>query len=527
MELAAYICRVSTREQELGYSLEAQEQLLKEYCERYGLKPEIKHVFSETASKTDQRKKFNIFLEEVVKKGIHHIVVEKTDRLTRGGLREAVRIYDWLEEKSDRKLHSVKENIVLHKFSKSQEKFSFDMRIVLAKNMTDNLREEVMKAQQAMVNKGILPTIPPPGYMTVGPEKQRYHVPDPKTRALAARMFEYYADTSISVIRLADKMFEEGLVNRHGNKIVTSRIHKLLQDPFYIGKFYWNGKIYKGMHEPIISEELFERVQLRLKRKNVTLYRKRNHLFREITVCTGCGGLVSWECHDNRGQTYGYCKKHRPCDDRTTCNEAEIEQQIIKMLTVLQIKNTRVTEWLRKALRESHQDAIIFRESSMAELQKQLERVSRKLDALYDDKLEGVIDKVMYERKFAQFTVEKADIVKCIERQSNSEISYLDTVSLLFDLSQQAVDIYKKGSSEEKRLIFSHVFERLAIHGNVLEATYTRPYELLAHAVQQVNCTKIAKLSEKPTLKFVQPKTGSDKKKDQLLTVGHSSWLPG
>ena len=526
MEPAAYICRVSTREQELGYSLDAQEQLLKEYCDKHDLKPDIVHVFSETASKTHQRKKFNAFLEEVIKKGIKNIIVEKTDRLTRGGLKEAVRMYEWLEENPDRRLHSVKENIVLHKFSKSQEKFMFDMRIVLAKNTTDNLREEVMKSQLVMVNRGILPTMPPPGYMTIGPDGQRRHIPDTDTRHLAAKMFELYADTTISVVRLADKMFEEGLRNRHGNKIVTSRIHELIQDPFYIGKLRWNGKLYDGIHEPIISDELFERVQRRLKRKSITLYRKQEHLFREITICGGCGGLVSWERHI-RGQTYGYCKKYRPCDDRTVCNEGEIDDQIVTWLSVLQLNNSRVAEWLGKALRESHGDAISYRESSMAELQKQLNQVSQRLDRLYDDKLDGSIDKEMYDRKFAQFSSEKKEIVKRIERQAESELSYLDTASLIFDLSQQAVEIYKHGSPEQKRTIFSHVFERLVIRGNVLEATYTRPYELLAKAVAETNRTKVTKLAQNPKQIFEHRIIGSGIKKDGTFSTVRPSWLPG
>jgi site-specific DNA recombinase len=526
MELSAYICRVSTREQELGYSLDAQEQLLKEYCSKHDLKPDIVHVFSETASKMDQRKKFNAFLEEVMKKGISHIIVEKTDRLTRGGLKEAVRIYEWLEENADRRLHSVKENIVLHKNSKSQEKFMFDMRIVLAKNTTDNLREEVMKAQQVMVNRGILPTAPPPGYITVGPDGQRRHIPDPDTRQIAAKMFEYYADTGISVIRLGDKMFEEGLRNRHGNKIVTSRIHKLLQDPFYAGKLRWNDKVYDGIHEAIISDELFERVQRRLKRKTVTLFRKREHLFREITICGGCEGLVSWERH-TRGQTYGYCKKYRPCDSRTVCNEGEIEKQIVQWLTVLEIKNKRIAEWLRKALRDSHHDAISYRDSSLAELQKQLDQVNRRLDHLYDDKLDGSIEKDMYDRKFVQFSEEKKNIVKRIERQSDSDLAYLDTASLIFDLSQAAVEIYLKGNPEQKRQIFSHVFEKLVIRGNVLEATYTKPYWLISQAVEQTNRTKSVKLDEIPKFIFEHQEIGSEKQKDQPVGVGHPTWLPG
>lgn len=367
--------------------------------------------------------------------------------------------------------------------------------------------------------------MPPPGYMTMGPDGQRRHIPNPQTQHIATKMFDLYADTTISVNRLADQMFEEGLRSRNDKKIAPSRIHKLLQDPFYAGKLVWNGQTYPGIHQPLISDELFERVQRRLKRKSVSLYRKHEHLFREITICTGCGGLVTWERHV-RGQTYGYCKKHRPCDARVVCNEGEIETQIITWLNVLQIKNPRITEWLRKALKESHGDAIAYRESSAIAQQKQLDQVSRKLDNLYDDKLDGSIDKEMYARKFEQFSTEKRDTIKRIKRQSESELSFLDSASLIFDLSQQAVEIYKKGSPEQKRLLFNHVFERLEINGNILKATYTQPYQILSEAVGLTNRSKIAKLSEKAKMIFEHQIIGSGKNKDPRLHVSHSSWLP-
>ena len=63
MQDAALICRVSTREQEIdGYSLEAQEKLLSDYAHKRQLRPKLALSFSETASKTSQRKKFNAFL---------------------------------------------------------------------------------------------------------------------------------------------------------------------------------------------------------------------------------------------------------------------------------------------------------------------------------------------------------------------------------------------------------------------------------------------------------------------------------
>ena len=62
-----------------------------------------------------------------------------------------------------------------------------------------------------------------------------------------------------------------------------------------------------------------------------------------------------------------------------------------------------------------------------------------------------------------------------------------DTASLIFDSSQQAVELYWRGSPEQKRTFFSHVFERLIICGKVLDATYTKPYALHTIAVDPSN----------------------------------------
>ncbi len=89
------------------------------------------------------------------------------------------------------------------------------------------------------------------------------------------------------------------------------------------------------------------------------------------------------------------------------------------------------------------------------------------------------------------------------------------------------MEIYKHGSNEQKRLIFSHVFQKLIIRGNVLEAHYTQPYELLAKAVEQTNRSKVTKLAENSKEVFEHQIIGSEKQKDQPLGVGHPTWLAG
>jgi hypothetical protein len=419
-----------------------------------------------------------------------------------------VKIYDWLEEDPARQLHAVKENIVLHKFSRSQEKFMWDMRVVLAKNTTDNLREEVIKAQQVMVEKGILPTCPPPGYVTVGSSGRKVHAPDPAKAPLAVRMFDLYDSGEYSVERLAGKLHEEGLRNRNGNRIVASRVHELLRDPFYIGQIRWNGRAYPGQHEPLIPLELFERVQRRLRRKATPRYRKHDHLLKGLVTCAGCGGTITWEVH--KGHTYGYCKRYRPCPLPASCKEGELEKVLIEELGKLQLRSERIAGWLRRAFRESHRDEVAYREASLAELHKQLGRVNRCLDRLYDDKLEGVIDRELYGRKFAQLSAEKQEITRKVERQSDEDIRYFEQASALFDLSQRAKGLYLEGSTnEERRQILTHVFARISVTGNMVSFEHSPIFGLLAKAVELTNGSKITRLPAAPSRIFEPAETGS------------------
>lgn len=43
--------------------------------------------------------------------------------------------------------------------------------------------------------------------------------------------------------------------------VTFKRLHQMLQDPYYAGWIDYEGELYPGRHEPIISQELFDRVQ--------------------------------------------------------------------------------------------------------------------------------------------------------------------------------------------------------------------------------------------------------------------------
>ena len=60
---------------------------------------------------------------------------------------------------------------------------------------------------------------------------------------------------------IADILSNEGFRDKNSNKVSSSQIKHILQNILYTGKFIYSGKLYEGKYKPIISQELFDKVQ--------------------------------------------------------------------------------------------------------------------------------------------------------------------------------------------------------------------------------------------------------------------------
>ncbi len=493
---AVLLCRVSSREQEeTGYSLPAQEKLLRDYAQNRGFEIAKPFPISESAGGKKQREIFNAMFDYVNKNNIKTIIVEKADRFTRN-LRDSVNMYDWLDGDDERQLHAVKDSLILHKNSRSQEKLNWDIRIVFAKNYIDNLSEEVKKGQKEKITQGWLPTKPPIGYKTVGEKGHKIHVVDQTKAPFIKRMFELYATSEYSVKKLTEVMYQEGMRNANGNRIAKSRIHEYLSDPFYTGKIRWNDEIYDGKQEPLISESLFEVVQRTLKGKTTPKSTKHDFLFKALIRCAGCGGLITWEIAKEK-HIYGHCNHYRNCPQEVWVKERDIEKQLLKYLAKLEIKSPRLAEWLKKALKESHKDEIAFHSSSVGEVNKQHDLIKQRLDKLYDEKLDSKITEEFYNRKFQQYSDELKAADKALAKHSEASIKYFELGINFYELSQRATAIFQKALLDQRRMLIRLVFENLILNEGVLSIKYTRAFQILHDAVQATNGSKVLKSKEK------------------------------
>ncbi len=481
-------CRVSSKEQEdTGYSLDAQEKLLREYAVKYGFEVVKIYKISESASGRQVRKSFLEMMQYATKHKISVICNEKIDRLTRN-LKDAATVDDWVREDARREVHFVKESFVLNGKTKAHENLVWDMKVAIARFYTNNLSEEVRKGQKEKIAQGGYPSQAKLGYKTVGEKGHKNHVPAEPQASLMREAFELYATGNYSLKALVETMYQRGLRNYDGHKILKSRMHELLTDPFYCGKIRWNGETYSGIHEALISKNLFDEVQDKITRQpGNPQYKKHFPIFKAKIVCGECGGTITWEIQ--KGNWYGHCNHFKSCTQKGCTRQEAVEGQLIPLFDGVAPKVDAIAKWLEKAVTARHSNDISKREALQAELNTSRGRIKRWQEKMYEDKLEGKITEEFYNRKSKEFSSEDDGLQSNLAELGEDNQKYYEAGYALHELAQHAVEIYKseETSTENKRLLLSKVFSSLTLNSKTISHKYTKGFDFLADWMPLVN----------------------------------------
>jgi site-specific DNA recombinase len=481
---AVILARVSGKSQEdEGYSLDSQVKLLQSYCENKGLFVARIFKITESASKSSQRRIFNEAMQFTTDNGIKHLIIEKVDRHVRN-LHDAVETHDWLMADEDKQVHFVKDSLVMHKSSRSQEWLNWGIRVVMAKNYTDNLREEAMKGWAEKLAQGWLPAVPPPGYITITENGKRIHVPEPTVSKAMFKAFRFYLNPGESLDSTVQYMAKLGVGTRSGKPYVKSHLQRILMNPFYIGTNRFNGKDYPGAQQTFIPKPLFKKVQEKLHGGRPRAYNKHHSPLQGIIRCEDCGSVVTWQKQKNH--YYGVCRRLTDaCKQAKMLREDKVEETVAAELKRLVCPAPEIIDWVANAMRTQYQDQIAERERMVSSLQAQLSRISAMDETLYDDKLSGEITKERYEEKHGQFMTQKADIESQLTNIDASMGERLEQRLVILELSQKAASLYAQKTPEQKRLIISKLFEKVSLKGGAISVKYSKFAEVIADKVQK------------------------------------------
>ena len=478
------LSRVSSKSQEEeGYSLDSQLKLLQSYCSQHSLNVIKVFKITETASKDQNRKTFKEMMEFMLKENVYHLAVEKTDRFTRN-FKDAVVIDDWLESNEDRRLHSVKENILLHKNAKSDVKFIWNINVSIAKKYTDNLREEAMKGWKEKLSQGWLPGFPPPGYQTVTLDHKKIHILNIQTKDIMIDAFKTYLLPGQTIKTITEKLNKAGLRTRHDKPYSKSHVARILSNPFYIGINRFNGVDYPGAQEKLISEKLFYKVQSKMSRGQTKEFKKHHCPYQGLIRCLDCNSLVTWQLQ--KGRYYGLCRRlNDECRCSPALKEENLEEAVKIALKQVISPSTSLIDWIIQKLVDLNVDQTKNNEDTKDALNRQIRHYQQMDDNLYDDKLAGIISIDKYQVKHQDF---KSKIDKLNQEISNLDTKFnleLDYKIKLIELSQKADLIYQNGTADQKRLIISKLFENLTMKGGILSVKYNQVMAIFSQKLDQ------------------------------------------
>jgi site-specific DNA recombinase len=472
---AVVYARVSSKEQEKeGYSIPAQLKLLREYAKANGFVVVEEYVDVETAKEAGRASFGEMIAYLKAYPSVRVMLVEKTDRLYRN-------LKDWVTvDELEVEIHFPKEGVVLSRNSRSTDKFMHGIKVLMAKNYIDNLSEEARKGMQEKAEQGIWPTVAPLGYRNiVGSDGKKIIEPDPVSAPILSRLFEWYATGVLSLKEVADKARAIGLVYRKsGAAVPVSTVHAVLRNPLYMGEIEWKGRTYPGKHVPLVSREVWERVQHVLDGRHAKKHRRVKHefAFSGLIVCGHCGCSMVGELKKDR-YIYYHCTGYKGRCDEPYVREEILEKQFSEMLGRLE-----VLAWVRDALRASHADEKREHEAAMGRLRAEYDRLQARMHAMYVDKLDGKVDGAFFERMSAEWQAQQDYCLREIERHQTADRSYLEEGVRLLELARSAQRLFAGQGAREKHRLLNFVVSNSTWKGKKLEVTLRQPFDALAES---------------------------------------------
>lgn len=480
MKKAFLYARVSSKEQEKeGFSIPAQLKLLGDYAQKHDMACVEEFTDSETAKKAG-RTNFLAMIEQIKKsKDVRIILVEKTDRLTRN-FQDYVLI-DELINKLDIEVHMVKEGEILSQRAKSHTKLIHGIKVVLAKNFIDNLSEETSKGMMEKAAQGHWPTTAPYGYRNN--KMTRLVELDPEKALYVKRAFELYGTGEYSIQRLIKILAEEGFQFRPSQaKPATSNMHHILTNTFYTGHFVYKGVSRIGHHPPIVSMELFNRVQKQLKKSNKPDYSKREIAYANIIECGHCGCNVVGDIKQKGRYIYYRCTHYKQkCPDKYI-REEKLQEQFAQMVKAIQVSGEQY-QFMVESLKAINAQKDQFVTERRAELNSEIQRINNRLSQLYEDKLDGIITHDFYLKKSNDGKERLENLNEQLSRLDGASQKQMDLGLQILEFAQSAYPLFEEMPASEQGKFLRIVLSKCCLKDGKLSPIYKKPFDVLVERV--------------------------------------------
>lgn len=398
----ALYSRYSTQGQTDNYSIEIQNERMEAMCKSKGW--EIGEYFTDAAysgSNMDRPDLQNLLsrLDE-----FDVVMVYRLDRLSRSQRDTMTLIQDYFL-KNDVAFVSVSETLdtttpfgmamigILAVFAELE-------RATITERMQSGIKKRIESGYR-LISGNYMPT----GYKKgTDDEGNNILVVDDREAEKVRRIFELYEQYH-SITKIQNVLKEEGFAGRR-----FTTIRQILSNRLYIGEVRYKDEYYKGIHEPLISVEQFNRVQTLLSRHPVgkNAGKAKESLFSGLITCGCCGELYKTYSYKVKNAKKGdyyvrsyLCRARRyPSEYEEKCTNKIYKNDVIEDLFINQLWaliNNKKKSDITQTRRKNYDLAI--------------KRVNEKISRLVDLYTDGEISKDILQAKMEQLNNQKEQLL--------------------------------------------------------------------------------------------------------------------
>jgi len=292
-----------------------------------------------SSKEVGQREIFNQMLVEIKEGKYNAILTWAPDRLSRnaGDLGSLV---DLMDKKVLLEIRTYGQRFT----NNPNEKFMLMILGSQAKLENDNKSVNVKRGLRTRCEMGFRPGVAPTGYLNEKHVDKKCQARiDPKRAPIIKQMFERVANEQWSGRKVFRWLKEIRFKTKNGKPLVLGNVYLILRNPFYYGEFEYpvgSNNWYVGKHTPIISKELFDRVQMTLNENFIPKTESKEFAFTKLIKCGYCGSGISadekFKKLKNGGvnrHVYYFCTKARNIDCKNPAiNEPNLINELVGLM---------------------------------------------------------------------------------------------------------------------------------------------------------------------------------------------------
>ena len=405
MKVALYL-RVSTEQQIDNYSIPLQKERLHAFCTSKGWTDTMEYIDAAYSGSNLNRPALQQLQKDIKNKKINMVIVYRLDRLSRSQ-RDTLYLIEELFLPHGVEFISLTETIdTTTAFGRA----AIGVLSVFAQLERETILERLRSCHHKMVREEGLwsggSATSPYGYIRLDRGKL---VVNEQERKHVVRIFKDYVKLK-SYTKVQDKLEKEGFT-----RLKVKRIVHLLQNRVYIGEVSFAGEWYKGSHEPIISEDLFNQVQQTFKENRGSNFGKvKNKVFSSKVFCGCCGeDYCSYgaNCKLANGEKVIYhylmCnRRKKPSHYESKCFNRTIRRDEFEKEIFTRIKNLETSGEIEL----SH---------TPMNYTKQIKHIDKKINKLLDLYMDDRLSKNSLDMKLANLNNEKNELLAKLDEIDN------------------------------------------------------------------------------------------------------------